>query len=285
MQKSVPWWAYFLSFLVNIVVLFLFFTSFKFNLFNLKPRRKKVRVSLVVKSFNPHVRVPHTGIFSEKSSTEKKNRQKRKSVSKPQLIKRQIVNKKKKEQKVNRKTKTKQVVKKQIIKKRVLQKDVKKTIQKHTKKLVQKPVKKNTIPALTPEEKKLISERIKALERKKLKKRILSYYTALEAEKEARLKKLEEEYRKNALSLIKQILEENFSLPVYLKDKIDLSAIVSIDVDQNGRITYRFLQKAPEEEFNQAVEECLKISNPLPVEGPLHLVVKFKSAGLETIKK
>lgn len=82
------------------------------------------------------------------------------------------------------------------------------------------------------------------------------------------------------LSLIRRKLQNHFEIPIYLRDKKDLSVIVEIEIGPDGsikRITY--LKKSRDDTFNKAVERCLAASNPLPVEGPLRLKVEFQGQG------
>ena len=87
------------------------------------------------------------------------------------------------------------------------------------------------------------------------------------------------------LILIKKILESNFELPVYLKDKKGLSATVEIKIGAGGKIvSYKFLKKSENGDFNRAVEKCLKISSPLPVDKEGRVVVEFKAEGIKSVK-
>jgi len=271
MQRTGLWWAYLLSLLLNLALLFLLFTSFKLSLFNLKREPERVRVRLAfykrpLTNSQPSVKTKsHKKVVLQKRASQKKTFQK-KIPQKKSIVKKKTISKKKTtfhKKSISRKSSSKQAPKPKL-------------------------------PVITSAEEKLISKRIEALEKEKkgkakeleaLRKEIISSYSAEEAEKEAKLKRLEEKYRESVISLIKKILQDNFVLPVYLRDKPQLFAIVSVDVDTGGNIVYHFLQRASDEGFNQAVEECLKISSPLPVEGPLHFVVKFKAAGLETLQK
>jgi len=87
------------------------------------------------------------------------------------------------------------------------------------------------------------------------------------------------------LFLIKRKLQNNFEVPIYLRSQKDLYAVVNIELSSEGKILhYKFLKKSSNSEFNKAVEKCLKVSSPLPVNRSLKLIVEFKSEGIGKIK-
>jgi len=87
------------------------------------------------------------------------------------------------------------------------------------------------------------------------------------------------------LLLIKRKLQNNFEVPIYLRSQKDLYAIVNIELSSDGKILqYQFLKKSEREEFNKAVERCLKISSPLPVNRNVKIIIEFKAEGVGKIK-
>lgn len=95
------------------------------------------------------------------------------------------------------------------------------------------------------------------------------------------LSNLPDEY----LLLIKRKLQTHFEVPIYLKNRGNLSALVEIQVSPSGEIfKVSFLKKAEEEAFNRAVEKCLKAVNPLPIEKNITLRIEFKAQGITMVK-
>lgn len=87
------------------------------------------------------------------------------------------------------------------------------------------------------------------------------------------------------LLLIKRKLQNNFEVPIYLRSQKDLNAIVNIETSPEGKILhYEFLKKSENSEFNKAIERCLKISSPLPVNKSVKIIVEFKGEGIGKIK-
>jgi colicin import membrane protein len=88
--------------------------------------------------------------------------------------------------------------------------------------------------------------------------------------------KISEEY----LLLIKRRLQTHFEIPIYLKNKGNLSVVVEIETNAEGYIKkINYLKKSQDETFNKSVEKCLFASNPLPVSQPIKLKVEFRSEG------
>jgi len=83
------------------------------------------------------------------------------------------------------------------------------------------------------------------------------------------------------LLLVKRKLQTHFEVPIYLKGRGDLKALVEIEVNERGEIQkVTFLQKAGDPEFNRAVERCLRAVNPLPVNQRARLRIEFRGEGL-----
>ncbi|MCX7873570.1 MAG: TonB C-terminal domain-containing protein [Caldimicrobium sp.] len=88
--------------------------------------------------------------------------------------------------------------------------------------------------------------------------------------------KLSEEY----LFLIKRKFQNHFEIPIYLRNKKNLFALVELEISSTGvirKITY--LKKGEDPQFNQAVERCLIAVNPLPVDREMRLRIEFRAEG------
>lgn len=89
--------------------------------------------------------------------------------------------------------------------------------------------------------------------------------------------KLSEEY----LLLVKRKLQTHFEVPIYLKNRSGLSALVELEVGKSGEIKrITFLKRAEEGAFNQAVERCLRAVNPLPVDREVTMRIEFRAEGV-----
>jgi outer membrane biosynthesis protein TonB len=83
------------------------------------------------------------------------------------------------------------------------------------------------------------------------------------------------------LLLVKRKLQANFELPIYLRAKSELKARVLIEVDSSGRIlSYHFVQASGVSEFDRAVERCIRLSTPLPVDRATKIIVEFYGTGV-----
>jgi len=83
------------------------------------------------------------------------------------------------------------------------------------------------------------------------------------------------------LLLVKRKLQANFEIPIYLRAKSELKARVIIEVDSSGRIlSYHFVQTSGVSEFDRAVERCIRLSNPLPVDRATKIIVEFYGTGV-----
>ena len=83
------------------------------------------------------------------------------------------------------------------------------------------------------------------------------------------------------LLLVKRKLQANFEIPIYLRAKSDLKARVLIEVDSSGRIlSYHFIQASGVSEFDRAVERCIRLSTPLPVDRATKIIVEFYGTGV-----
>jgi outer membrane biosynthesis protein TonB len=83
------------------------------------------------------------------------------------------------------------------------------------------------------------------------------------------------------LLLVKRKLQANFELPIYLRAKSELKARVLIEVDSSGRIlSYHFVQASGVSEFDRAVERCIILSTPLPVDRATKIIVEFYGTGV-----
>lgn len=86
------------------------------------------------------------------------------------------------------------------------------------------------------------------------------------------------------LFLVKRKLQTHFEIPIYLKNKPNLSALVEIEVKENGEIVrINFVRASSDPAFNRAVENCLRAVNPLPVDRAVRLRIEFRTDGVGNI--
>ncbi len=108
--------------------------------------------------------------------------------------------------------------------------------------------------------------------------------TGAEVSTQGIIQKGEETHSDGYLFLIKRKLQTNFEVPIYLRRKPGLRAVVSLEISSTGEIlSYKFIQKSEEPLFNQAIEKCLKISQPFPVNNKVKILVEFKAEGIGKI--
>lgn len=87
------------------------------------------------------------------------------------------------------------------------------------------------------------------------------------------------------LLLIKRKLQNNFELPIYLRTQENLYALVRLEISAEGKIlNYKFLKSSKIPEFDLAVERCLRMSSPLPVDRFVVIMVEFRAEGVGKIK-
>lgn len=96
---------------------------------------------------------------------------------------------------------------------------------------------------------------------------------------------LESGLSKEYLLLIKRKLQNNFEVPIYLRAKEGLYALVRLEISAEGKILdYKFLKKSNFPEFDLAIERCLKVSSPLPVNKPVIILVEFRAEGIGKVR-
>lgn len=173
---------------------------------------------------------------------------------------------------------------------------------------VNKP-KEMVLPKEDPFNEKLLKERLSQIEEKVISKKeeslLKKRLSQIEKRASSKEENLEEEVIKNkvanlknnkeepseslknlslsedALLLIKRKLQNHFEIPIYLRDKKDLSVVVEIEVSPDGSIKRaNYLKRSKDPVFNKAVERCLLASDPLPIAGPFKLKVEFKGEGV-----
>ncbi len=89
---------------------------------------------------------------------------------------------------------------------------------------------------------------------------------------------------KDYFLLIKRQLQSHFEVPIYLKSKKDLRALVEIEITPSGDIIkINFLKKAEDPSFNQAIERCLRSVKILPPNQKLSLKIEFRTEGISRI--
>jgi len=237
--------SYFLSILINFFFLLLFFSTFNFKL----SKEKEVKVKLI-----SQMNLPSPSI-STKSSLEAGNFKEEKPVRE------RVVPFKKEEISIS-KSKVSEVSEDVLLKERLSK------------------IKSRVTSKDSENDYNLSQEELKKLESKMLAFQKGKNLGASSGEARGR-ESLGTEY----LLLIKRKLQNNFEVPIYLRSQKDLYAIVSIELSSDGKILqYQFLKKSEREEFNKAVERCLKISSPLPVNRNVKIIVEFKAEGVGKIK-
>jgi len=237
--------SYFLSILINFFFLLLFFSTFNFKF----SKEREVKVKLI-----SQMNLPSPSI-SAKSSLEAGNFKEEKPVRE------RSVPLKKEEISIS-KSKVSEVSEDVLLKERLSQ------------------IKSRATSKDSENDYNLSQEELKKLESKMLAFQKGKNLGAFSGEARGR-ESLGTEY----LLLIKRKLQNNFEVPIYLRSQKDLYAIVSIELSSDGKILqYQFLKKSEREEFNKAVERCLKISSPLPVNKNVKVIVEFKAEGVGKIK-
>jgi len=137
---------------------------------------------------------------------------------------------------------------------------------------------------LTEEELNYLQDRLAKLKKEDVESSSLSATggkTGSQAEASASIPTSSEKLSTEFLLLVKRKLQANFEIPIYLRSKSDLKARVLIEVDGSGRIlSYQFVQASGVSEFDRAIERCIKLSNPLPVDRATKIIVEFFATGV-----
>ncbi len=288
--------SYFLSILINFFFFVIFFSSLNFNFRYNKEKKIKVKlISYETKSLSETLNLPAHKIktSSNKLKLKKKSKfiPKSKSNSKPKSKNRPKLIKKRK--KLLKKVKVEKI-KKYEINERLIRKKIAKLEKKISSKKTTQEVQ------LSKQELQILKKKLLALQRiEKITERAetnnilgnnISEISKQKTKKQNSGKKVSKGTLQNRLSLdylllVKAKLQNHFEVPIYLRNKKDLHAIVSIDVSSKGEILhYTFLKNSSVPEFNQAVERCLKASSPLPVNKKAKIIVEFRSEGIEKLK-
>ncbi len=271
--------SYFFSILINLFFLFIFFSALNFKI----PKKKEVKVKLIFQSnFSPSAPKPERFFKPEKIKKEKKGTVKRTVVAyKKKLSEKKALRKKLSEKKFSEKKISKKEIsaEENILKEKLAQ---------IKNKITKKKAKSKTNYALSQSELKKLEKKILALQKSLIfQKKSETFKNTSKALKNASYdvflpaESLGIEY----LLLIKRKLQDNFEVPIYLRNQKDLYAVVEIKISSEGEILrYRFLKKSEDSEFNKAVERCLKASSPLPVNKKVKIIVEFKAEGIGKIK-
>jgi len=293
---------YLLSIGINAVFLWFFFSGIKVNeSHNLV---KKVEVSLIntsVKTSSRTSRAKRLYPIKKPKVTERKIKSFKKKTAlrhrKNKLTKKETTEKFKRPFKRSTKVLTNKLplrkAKKTVFTKRVT--TIKKAVKKVNKGREVKKVFKRTKVALKKEEGQVLRKKIESLKKKKwLREQILREFKFLSASKTGSKSGSSGKasnahsgaYGSSTLSpiyweLVKSKLQNNFSIPIYLKSQKGLNAVVKVIVSASGKIIkYEFLKKSPVKEFNDAIEMCLKLSQPLPVNKKAVIIIEFNGETL-----
>jgi len=230
--------SYFLSILINVIFLLLFFSAF--NLKVSKEEKIKVKVFFPVEKF---------GEFE--SFLTKEETKKEKVLAPPKEV-----------------SEKNKVFEEKILKEKLA--SIKSRISKESS---------ESDYTLSEGELKELEERIKAFQKREVHQNISSG-TSLGNNPSGN-----ETLRLEYLLLIKRKLQNNFEVPIYLRSQKDLNAIVEMEISSEGKILhYRFIKKSGNLDFNRAIERCVKISSPLPVNKNVKIIVEFRGEGIGKIK-
>ncbi len=302
MLTKYDYFSYLLSCVINLLFLFLFFSGLTFNVY----RREKIKVKLIrlspqikqnltVRKQSPPVShelkkqkiqaLPNTTKIS--NTTKKRSVKSRKRIKKVKKVKR--IKKVKKKNLVKKETGRIQVAKKFKSSEKVEKgktEDLDQVIKEKIFKLKEKVKNKQSEVSISDEELKLLQQRLIALEKERaLREKTLSEKTLNEKKSSPPATETYSSLSLEYLALVRKKLENNFDVPIYLKNKSGLSAIVKIEVSSSGKILhYSFLKRSLSSEFDKAVERCLKASSPLPVDRKAIIIIEFNGEGIETIK-
>ncbi|NPA40498.1 MAG: TonB C-terminal domain-containing protein [Thermodesulfobacteria bacterium] len=291
---------YLLSLIINIVFLLVFFSSLSI----VSPRftNKKV-INISLKPAIKRVSFKSTSVSKKTSKVYEKTLKKKKVKKKKVKIKKKVKRISKKVfKKTNKKRKTTQLKKKNIRKIKKLSKNIKKVYKRQKKQINFKEktnlIKKRNTSTLNAKEETLIKKKIAMIAKeKKLREEVLKELQKLKRQASSGLGKGKSGKKSGSgtsefaplnslfLGLVKEKIENNFSLPIYLKKRKDLVAIVKVKVDSNGKILeMKFLKHSKFKKFNELVKTCLKISQPLPVNRKAVIIIEFKGGGISNIK-
>ena len=295
------------SIIINLIFILLFFSSFCISSGKKETFIKVKLVSLPRTTSSKH-RSLHKILHKGNKKTQKiVKKKKTNKVVKQKTTKKKII-----KRKVKKKIIKKKPVRKEIINKKIVSK---KMVKKVEKKVISEKKKEEKEAELSEKELEILKKKLLALEKIAAIKKKVREEIQFEKQKKENYKKENESKKTEGIAkkgreegegkkgkgkaeeeaeglitgdyliLIKKILESNFELPVYLKDKKGLSATVEIKIGAGGKIvSYKFLKKSENGDFNRAVEKCLKISSPLPVDKEGRVVVEFKAEGIKSVK-
>ncbi len=287
------------SIIINLIFILLFFSSFCIS-----SGKKKISIKVKLLSLPRTTSLRHRSLHKTLHKGKKKKQKIVKKKKTKKVVKQKIAKKKTVKRKVKKKIIKKKPVRKEIVNKKIVSKKV---VKKAEKKVISEKKQRKKEAELSKKELEILKKKLLALKKlAAIKKKVREEETHLEKRKEENYKKSKktgstakkgkekEEGKKGKgeglitgdyLILIKKILESNFELPVYLKDKKGLSATVEIKIGAGGKIiSYKFLKKSENGDFNRAVERCLEISSPLPVDKEGRVVVEFKAEGIKSVK-
>ena len=292
---------YFFSLIINLLFLLIFFSSLSITTpqflskkiinISLKPSIKRTSLH---KTTSLKEKTREKPEFKKRSEKTKKVKSKKSKKSKVKKVKSKIVHKNKGLYKKAKKIR--KLFKKHIVTKK---KKIIKTTKVKTAKV--KKVKKKT-PILNAKEEKLLKQKLAMIEReKKLREEVLKELQDLKTGNNVNAlgrsnKEVEKGENKGSnsefvplnsifLKLVKEKIQNNFSLPIFLKKHKDLLAVVKIKVDASGKILeMKFLKCSKFQKFNELVKTCLKISQPLPVNRKAVIIIEFKGEGISSIK-
>lgn len=149
---------------------------------------------------------------------------------------------------------------------------------------INKLQKQQRATSITDEEGRILREKLARLEGRRGEERKTEHKeptAALNKEpKDTTFKRAEGRLSEEDLWLVKRKLQNHFEVPIYLKNKRDLSALVELEVSSTGEIKrITFLKRGEDPLFDRAVERCLVAVSPLPVDKEVKIKIEFRSEG------
>ncbi len=240
--------SHLLSFGFSIAVHLLMLTILLLSMLSFRPKKEEVKVVLLDFKSEKPAELVETNLSEDKPLKNLEKKEDRKSIPK------QVS---KKEDSLNEAEET--------------------LLRERLKALKEKRAKEGELPEITEEEERVLQKRLAALKK-------ASFQETNNYQAPPSPPKVVQDLPKEYLMLIRRKLQANFEVPIYLRAKTDLLTKVMISVNERGYIIdYTFIQRSVSAEFDRAVERCLKISNPLPIDRPIKIIIEFRGTGVTKI--
>lgn len=149
---------------------------------------------------------------------------------------------------------------------------------------INKLQKKQRPTPITDDEGRILREKLARLEGRRGEERKTEHKETTAAlnkdTKDTTFKRAEGRLSEEYFLLVKRKLQNHFEVPIYLKNRRDLSALVELEVSATGEIKrITFLKRGEDPLFDRAVERCLVAASPLPVDKEVKIKIEFRSEG------